>query len=278
MDWTGQLLLVFGLMILFMTIGVPVAFSMGLAALTGIVSFLGPAAAMQMANIAFERGTNDEFIVVPLFILMAGVISHSGIAEAMFQAANKWFNRVPGTLAVSTLATSTAFAAVSGSSPATAATVGIFAVPEMLRHKYPTWMAVGSVSAGGTLGILIPPSLNMVIYGIITETSIGKLFIAGILPGLFISLLLILYTIYSAARDTRRGAVYVQTQRVTWTERFAALRGMLGVVLLFLLVIGGIYSGAVTPTESAALGAAGAIVLALFYRKLTWSQFREALR
>lgn len=264
-------------MLVLVFLGVPVAFSMGLVAAVGIVTTLGPSSLMQMANIAFGNGTDNVFIVVPLFILMAGIISHSGIAEAVFNAASKWFNWVPGSLAVSTLLTSTAFAAVSGSSPATAATVGIFAVPEMIRNRYPRWMAVGSVAAGGTLGILIPPSINMVIYGIITETSIGKLFLAGIIPGLVLALILILFTVYHSARLGRAGAVFAQKHHVSWVERFSSLRGVIGVVLLFILVIGSIYAGVATPTEAAAVGAGGAIAIAVFYRKLSLPKFKEAL-
>ncbi|NQW85100.1 MAG: TRAP transporter large permease [Alcaligenaceae bacterium] len=258
--WLGLTLILFAFLLVFMTIGIPVAFSMGITATIMVFLFLNPAMLIQMARMSFVVSTSHLFLVAPLFVLMAGVVSHSDIAERSYLAATKWFNRVPGALPVSTIVACSAFAAISGSSPATAAAIGYASIPEMLRHGYSKRMAVGVVAAGGTLGILIPPSVVMVIYGILTETSIGSLFIAGIVPGLFLAALMITYVILESMRE---GTAKPLNIRVTWAERFSSLTGIWPVLLLFLIVMGSIYSGLATTTEAAALGALGALLLTI---------------
>jgi C4-dicarboxylate transporter DctM subunit len=258
--WLGLTLILFAFLLVFMTIGIPVAFSMGITATIMVFLFLNPAMLIQMARMSFVVSTSHLFLVAPLFVLMAGVVSHSDIAERSYLAATKWFNRVPGALPVSTIVACSAFAAISGSSPATAAAIGYASIPEMLRHGYSKRMAVGVVAAGGTLGILIPPSVVMVIYGILTETSIGSLFIAGIVPGLFLAALMITYVVVESMRE---GTAKPLNIRVTWSERFVSLTGIWPVLLLFLIVMGSIYSGLATTTEAAALGALGALLLTI---------------
>jgi len=274
MTWYFAAILLFSMLLLFLCVGVPIAFSLGLTSAVGTVLLLGPDALIQLANTAFGQGSNNLFIVAPLFIFMAALLSYSGVAQQAFEAAYRWLNRLPGALASSSILACTVFASISGSSPATAATIGRIAMPEMLRHGYNKRMAAGVVAAGGTLGILIPPSVVMIIFGIITETSIGLLFIAGILPGLLISSLMILCT--STAAYIRPGLAPAGPE-FTWGERFSSLKGLWGIILLFLLVIGSIYLGIATPAESAAIGAGGALLLALALRRLTWPQFIEAL-
>jgi C4-dicarboxylate transporter DctM subunit len=260
MEWYKLSLVVFGVLLLLLLIGMPVAFAMGLAAAACASFFIGPHLLLQIGRIAFEVSTNHLFLVAPLFVMMAALVSHSDIAEKAFVAATKWFNWVPGALPVSTVVASTTFAAISGSSPATAAAIGYMAVPEMMRHGYSRRLAVGVVAAGGTLGILIPPSVVMVIYGIMTETSIGSLFIAGIVPGLLFALLMVGYVVYHSLRE---GSAATLPAQVGWGERFRATRGIWPILLLFLIVMGAIYTGLTTPTEAAALGAAGALLLTL---------------
>ena len=258
--WLGLTLILFAFLLVFMTIGIPVAFSMGITATSMVLLFLNPAMLIQMARMSFVVSTSHLFLVAPLFVLMAGVVSHSDIAERSYLAATKWFNRVPGALPVSTIVACSAFAAISGSSPATAAAIGYASIPEMLKHGYSKRMAVGVVAAGGTLGILIPPSVVMVIYGILTETSIGSLFIAGIIPGLLLATLMISYVIVESMREGTAKPIAVL---VTWRDRFTSLQGIWPVMMLFLIVMGSIYSGLATTTEAAALGALGALLLTI---------------
>ncbi len=258
--WLGLTLILFSFLLVFMAIGVPVAFAMGVTATIMVFIFLNPAMLIQMARMSFVVSTSHLFLVAPLFVLMAGVVSHSDIAERAYLAATKWFNRVPGALPVSTIAACSAFAAISGSSPATAAAIGYASIPEMLKHGYSKRMAVGVVAAGGTLGILIPPSVVMVIYGILTETSIGSLFMAGIIPGLFLAALMIGYVIIESMREGTAKPIEVL---VTWGDRFTSLKGIWPVMLLFLIVMGSIYTGLATTTEAAALGALGALLLTI---------------
>lgn len=275
--WTGTAM--FALLMVFLVIGVPVAFSMGLAGIIGVYAFLSPNMLVQLGRLSFDVASNHLFTVAPLFILMAGLVSHSDIAEKAYRAATKWLHWMPGSLAVSTVAAATLFSAISGSSPATAAAIGSTAVPQMLKNGYDKRLSVGTVAAGGTLGILIPPSVVMILFGIITETSIGDLFTAGILPGLLLSALMMAYVILYSRR---RPPAPVSGQSVpggspTWSERFASLRGIWAIVLLFVAVMGAIYAGIATPTEAAAIGAATALLLTLPRKGMGWSGLNKVL-
>lgn len=256
--WTGTLMFV--LLIGFVLIGMPVAFALGFTGSVMVYFFMNPSMLFQLARTSFEIASTHLFIVAPLFILMAGLVSQSDVAEKAFHAATKWLNWLPAPLAISTVAAATMFSSISGSSPATSAAIGYTSVPEMLKQGYDKRLSVGVVAAGGTLGILIPPSVVMVIYGIITETSIGALFAAGLIPGLMLSALLMLYVVLF---NRRHPVVPRDAGIVTWNERFTSLRGIWPIVLLFVAVIGAIYTGIATPTESAALGALAALVLTL---------------
>lgn len=261
MEWYWLTLTTFGILIFFMVIGVPVAFAMGITGTIMVMLFLSPNMLVQMARVSFSVSTNYIFLVAPLFIFMAGLVSHSDIAYRAYLAATKWFNWLPGALPVSTVIACAAFAAISGSSPATAAAIGYSSVPEMMRHGYSKRLAVGVVAAGGTLGILIPPSVVMIIYGVLTETSIGALFIAGIIPGLFFAGLMAFYVIVVSMKGEASQATRIT---VTWKERFDSMRGIWQIMLLFIIVMGAIYTGVATATEAAALGAAGALALVIF--------------
>lgn len=270
--WTGASL--FAMLLGFLVIGVPVAFSLGLAGIAACYLFLSSNMLVQLGRTAFDVSSTHLFIVAPLFILMAGLVSQSDVAERAFRAATKWLNWLPGPLALSTVSSATMFSAISGSSPATAAAIGYTAVPEMLRHGYDRRLSVGTVAAGGTLGILIPPSIVMIIFGIITETSIGDLFAAGIIPGILLSLMLMAYVgIYCK----RYPPLHAKASIVTWGERFSSLQGIWAIVLLFVAVMGVIYSGIATPTEAAAIGAAAALVLTLPRRGMGLSGLSRVL-
>ena len=267
MEWYYTGLLLFAILIGYLVIGVPVAFSLGLAGITGVYLFLSPKLIFQLARISFDVASTQLFVVAPLFILMAGVVSQSDIAEKTFTAATKWLNWMPGSLGVSTVAAATMFSAISGSSPATAAAIGYTAVPEMLRHGYDKRFAAGIVAAGGTLGILIPPSIVMIIYGIITETSIGALFAAGIVPGLVFSGLLMCYVMFRSRNQSRNESDAI----VTWSDRFHSLPGIWPIILLFCIVMGAIYTGIATPTEAAGFGATAGLFLTLWRKGMGWT-------
>jgi C4-dicarboxylate transporter DctM subunit len=261
MDWIGLTFILFGILFVLLLIGIPVAFAMGMTASIMVVTFLSPNMLVQIARVSFSVSTTHLFLVAPLFVLMAALVSHSDIAEKSFRAATKWLSWMPGALPASTVVACTGFSAISGSSPATAAAIGYAAVPEIRKAGHSKRLAVGVVAAGGTLGILIPPSVVLVIYGILTETSIGSLFIAGILPGLLLAALMVAYTVVYSIREGTARAFEI---RPTWPERFSALKGIWAILLLFVIVMGAIYTGIATTTEAAALGAAGALLLTVF--------------
>jgi tripartite ATP-independent transporter DctM subunit len=215
----------------------------------------------------YETGRNYTLSVVPLFILMGTFVARAGIAQELFRAAYTFIGHLRGGLAMATVLACAGFGSICGSSIATAATMAKVAYPSMKRFHYSDRLAAGAIAAGGTLGIMIPPSTLMVIYGVFTETNIGKMFAAGILPGILGALLLCLAVQWSCWRDPHAGP---SGERTGWRERFASLRGIWPVAVLFVFVIGGIYGGLFTATEGAGMGAFGAMVFALWRRALNW--------
>ncbi len=262
------------LLIIIIGIGTPIGFGLGFLGLIGILLFLNLGNLYQIAEIAANTGTNMFMIALPLFVLMAEIVSFSGVGDDMYTAAHRWLSWLPGGLAISSIATCTGFAAICGSSPATAATIGLISIPEMIKRGYSRYLAIGSVAAGGTLGILIPPSITMVIYGVITEVSIGKLFIAGIIPGIILATIL---SLAIAIAVKLRPGLAPRVEGVTWKERFNSLKRIWAFVVLAISIIGTIYTGIATPTEAAAIGATFAIIISLIYRRLTIKSIHGAL-
>lgn len=256
-------------------LGLPLALSMIVAGVTGIGLTLGwfPAFA-SVSQTIFETGFNYSLSVVPLFVLMGSFVVRAGMAKELFDAAHAFVGHRRGGLAMASIMACGGFGAICGSSVATAATMSRVAFPEMKRYGYSTELASGAIAAGGTLGILIPPSTMMVIYGIATETNIGKLFIAGILPGLLAIVLLCLAVVFITARNPSAGP---PAPRRSYAQRMQTLRPVWAVVALFALVIGGIYGGLFTATEGAGVGASGAFLFALLKRRLTWAVLEEVL-
>jgi len=246
---------------------IPLALAMAIAGLAGLGLMRGwqPAFA-STSQVIFETGLAYVLSVIPLFILMGNLVARAGMARELYTAANAFVGHRKGGLAMASIIASGGFGSICGSSIATAATMTRVAYPEMKRHGYKDTLATGAIASGGTLGILIPPSTILVIYGIITETDIGKLFIAGILPGLVAIICLCLAVVYITWRDPLAGP---PAERFNWAQRLAAVRGIWGVGLLFVLVIGGIYGGVFTATEGAGVGAAGAFFFALVRGALT---------
>jgi tripartite ATP-independent transporter DctM subunit len=220
-----------------------------------------------------QYGTHFLFIILPLFIFMAEVMFFTGIGDEAFNAAHKWLGRLPGGLCMAGVVACGIFAAVCGSSTATAATIGLVAMPGLMDRGYAKDLSAGSLAAGGTLGILIPPSGIMILYGIITETSIGDLFIAGFIPGIMMVALFCLYILFRAVIKPEAAP---PLPGVSWSERFSSLIPIWAVIVVMLVILGGIYAGVATPTEVAALGAFITTLFALGRGKLSWSNLRES--
>ena len=254
---------------------VPMAFSMGIVGFAGVAYMLSfNAAAAMIGQITYETGLSYTLSVIPLFILMGNFVVRARMSDELYHAAYTFLGHLRGGLAMSTVIACAGFGAICGSSIATAATFTKVSYPSMRKYGYKDELAAGSIAAGGTLGILIPPSVIMVIYGIMTETSIGKLFIAGIIPGLVATALLCLAVLWITKRDPAAGP---PAEPHSWAERMEALKYVWPVIALFVLVIGGIYVGAFTATEGAGIGAGGAFLFALARRALTWRVLFEVL-
>jgi tripartite ATP-independent transporter DctM subunit len=263
-----EALLGFGAVFLLALLRVPLAFAMGLVGLVGLGLMRGwPPTFANAAQVVYDTGFAYTLSVVPLFILMGNFVARAGLAQELFRAAYAFIGHLRGGLAHATVLACAGFGAICGSSIATAATMGKVAYPPMKQLGYADPLATGVIAAGGTLGIMIPPSTILVIYGIVTETSIGKLFAAGVLPGLLSAALLMACVAWITWRDPSAGPA---GPRSPWAERGRALARIWGVLLLMGVVLGGIYGGVFTATEGAGIGAAGAFFFALARRALTW--------
>lgn len=262
---------------------IPLGVAMGMVGVVGfgyvqVAEFGNPrgwdAVLNMISQVAFETGLSYSLSVVPLFILMGNFITEAGLSAQLYRASNAFLGHFKGGLALATVVSCGAFSAVCGSSMATAATMSKVAMPSMRKYNYADGLASGSIAAGGTLGILIPPSVILVIYGIMTETDIGKLFIAGLLPG-FIGIVLYMaavsITVHLKPKAGPAG------EKANWSERLAAIKHVWAICLLFVVVMGGIYTGVFTPTEAAGIGASGAFFIALVRRKMTFKGFTHTL-
>jgi tripartite ATP-independent transporter DctM subunit len=258
-------------------IGMPIAFAMMFVGFSGVTYLCGVNAALPMvARTVYEVSSYYPYTVIPLFIVMGGFAGSSGMTGELYNAFDKWLRRLPGGLAIATIGACAGFAAVSGSSVATAATMGTVALPEMKRYNYHPRLATGSIAAGGTLGFLIPPSIGFIVYGMLTEQSIGKLLIAGIFPGVLLALAYILIVV--ALVKMNPSLAPVSPESVPWGDKFASLLGVWEPLAVFLLVMGGIYGGFFTPTEAGAIGATILFLIALIKRKLNRQNLVEALQ
>ena len=256
---------------------VPIAYAMGIVGIVGYAYMRDwnwlVASAMVQTKI-YETGRNYTLSVVPLFILMGSFVTRAGMSEELFRAAYTFIGHLRGGLAMATVWASAGFGGICGSSIATTATMAKVAYPSMKRFGYADQLAAGTVAGAGTLGIMIPPSTIMVIYGVFTETNIGKLFMAGILPGILGAILLCLAIQYTTWRHPTWGP---RGPRSSWRERGSALKDVWAVAVLFLFVMGGIYGGLFTATEGAGMGAVGALTFAVSRRALTWRTLYDAL-
>jgi len=265
----------FFILIALMFLRIPVGFVMAAVGLFGFGYLVSWEAAQNLiARDFFSIFNSYNLTVIPLFVLMGQLAHHAGISGRLFNAAHKFMGHLRGGLAIATIGACAAFSAICGSTSATAATMASVALPEMKKYNYDPALATGVVAAGGSLGILIPPSTIFIVYGIMTEQSIGKLFMAGILPGILLSLLFIVTILIWT---WLRPELVTPSPKSTWKEKLASLAGVIETFILFLSVMGGLFVGFFTPTEAAAVGAAGTLIIALVGRNLSWKGFLQAL-
>jgi len=263
-----------GVLLILMMLGLPIAICMGLIAVLGTWYLMGPSVAMNgISSVLWDKSYDFVLSTIPMFVLMGYFVYFSGISKELFDTFKACFGRVRGGLALAVIAACGVFAAATGSSVAAAATMGVICLPELEQSRYDKRLAAGAVAAGGTLGILIPPSTVLIIYGILTEQSIGTLFIAGIIPGI----LLAFFFMVTVVIVTRMKPHFAPKPEKQVVFRLKDIKGVGGILLLFVVVIGGIYLGVMTPTEAAGVGACGAFFIALFRKKLTFKKSVFAL-
>ncbi|MDR1206221.1 MAG: TRAP transporter large permease [Peptococcaceae bacterium] len=298
-----QLLFIISLLLIGIALGCPVMAAIGCTAVISMMTFMGENFFGKFASIAYEQGISPNQLIAPLFILMAEFLARGGIAEDLFTVLNMVTKRIKGGLALATTLACTVFAALCGSSPATAAAVGRIATSAMTKRRYRKDFAIGTVAGGGTLGIMIPPSITLVSFGILTETSIAKLLIAGLIPGLMLSLLMIISIVIrvrlnpaligelkpdvleSGAYDANAYAVDLKTavddSEMLSSDDARVKRIVIQIIpafVLIILVLGSMYRGIATPTESAGIGAIGAFILVAVQKRLDKNMFAESLK
>jgi tripartite ATP-independent transporter DctM subunit len=262
---------------LLLFLGMPIAFALMLVGFAGVGYLASVGAALPVvARTVYETTSYYPYTVIPLFIVMGGFAFTSGMTQDLYAAFDKWLRRLPGGLGVATIAACAGFAAVSGSSVATAAAMGTVAFPEMKRFSYHPRLATGCIAAGGTLGFLIPPSIGFVVYGMLTEQSIGKLLVAGVVPGILLALSFIIIVILMVKLNPALAPI--SPEPVTRKEKISSLLKIWEPAVLFLLVMGGIYAGFFTPTEAGAIGATVLLFVALVKRRLNWTNLVGALQ
>jgi C4-dicarboxylate transporter DctM subunit len=261
-------------LVIVMGVGIPVSASLMLVALVlgGLYSPLPIIKAI--AEISWTVSNDFILVAVPLYVLMGEILMRSGISERMYAAIVQWVSWLPGGLMPANIGFCAMFAATSGSSVATAATIGTVAIPEIEKRGYHEPLFLGSIAAGGTLGILIPPSVNLILYGALTNTSIPQLYLAGFVPGILLALLFVLVIVVFCMLDPKKGGRKVET---TWANRIAVLPDLIPPLVIFFVVIGTIYTGFATPTESAALGVVCALGLAAIRKRLTWTAIIQSI-
>lgn len=260
------------LLLLLLVMGLPVAFSLGMAGVAGMLLFIGGDGALAQLPIIGYKSLDDFVLTaVPLYILMSQILLTGKVGNDLFELANKWLRHLPGGLGIATVMACAVFAAITGSSVACAVTIGAIAIPEMLARGYERSLVLGAVAAGGTLGILIPPSIPMILYGAITDESIGKLFMSGVVPGAILTVLFIMIVVYRSRNLPREAAA-------SWDERISALKKSFWGLLLPVIVVGGIYTGIFTPTEAAGIGTVYSLIITFgIYRTLSLKDMPEIL-
>ncbi len=281
MSPTTQGVIVLVVTLLMLLSGVPVAFGLGAISIVFLLIFQG-FDSMHVVAETFYSGLNDFTLVsIPMFVMMGAAIGSSPAGKDLYEALDRWLYRLPGGLVISNLGACAIFAALTGSSPACCAAIGKMGIPEMRRRGYPDEIATGSICAGGTLGILIPPSVTFILYGIATETSIGRLFIAGVLPGLMLTGLFMLWSIFAIWRSGFRS--HAADFRYSWRQKFASVPKIAPFIFIIVGVMYALYGGVATPSEAAGVGAALCLTLAIVIYRLwqpneIWQVLRDTMR
>lgn len=263
-----------GLLLLLFLLRMPVAFAMTFVGLAGFAYLAAPGPALSLlAHDIFEQFSSYPLSVIPMFILMGTFAFASGISRRLYETNYTWVGQLRGGLTMATVLACAGFAAICGSTAATAATMGKIALPEMRKYNYDDTLATGTVAAAGTLGILIPPSTILIVYGILTEESIGKLFIAGVVPGFLLTLFFVATVVLLCARNPDIGPPGVPT---SWKTKLRATTGIIETLILFMLAIGGLFLGWFSPTQAGAIGAGGALLIGIVRGQFNWRAFLEA--
>ena len=268
------LLIMFASLVGLLLTGLPLAFTLGALALVFTITLWGPAALSVTVLNLFDTMQSESLLAIPLYVMMASVLQRSGVIESLYKAMELWSRRLPGGLAVGTIAICTIIAAMTGIVGATVAAMGMLALPSMLKRNYQPELAIGTICAGGTLGILIPPSVITIVYAVTAQASIGQMFIAGVVPGLLLASLYIGYIVLRAALNPTIAPRPEENEGITWAMRIAALKSLILPMLIIVGVLGTIYMGIATPTEAAAVGVALAFVSALIERRFGWELLR----
>ncbi|KJS88140.1 MAG: C4-dicarboxylate ABC transporter permease [Peptococcaceae bacterium BICA1-8] len=266
---------ILGLLALFLGTTIWVGLSLFLVGMAAFSLFTGSPPFLILNNILWNSTSSSTMMALPLFIFMGEILFRSKISENLFKGLSPWLNNLPGSLIHVNIVACTLFAAVSGSSAATTATVGKITLPELMKRDFDKALCLGSLAGAGTLGFLIPPSMMMLVYGIVAEVSIGKLFIAGVLPGLILASAFSGYTILRCIKNPSLAPV--REVEYTWTDRLETIPQLLPVIGLIVLVLGSIYTGWATPSEAAAVGVVGALIFAGLSRSLNFNVFRESV-
>jgi len=262
--------------LLLLFLGMPVFGALGSASIVGILLIQGTRGLGAAPGVIYDRLAVFPLVAVPLFILMGEIIFHSGIGGDIFTATNRWLNRLPGSMGMASVAACAIFSALCGVSVAGAATIGSFAIPEMIKRNYNKSLATGCVAASGGLALLIPPSVALILYGVVGDESVGRLFVAGILPGLVLAAMMMGYIFLIGVFYP--DAAPKNPDDVTWKMRLESLARIWPVMILILLVLGSIYKGIATPTEAAAVGCVGALVIAGLRKQLSFQILKTILR
>jgi tripartite ATP-independent transporter DctM subunit len=268
--------LIFTALVAGLLTGLPLVFILG--GLSVIFNFflLGPSSLFMVSSKAYGVMNNFILTSIPLFVFMGILLQHSGIAEALFEMMHKWVGGIKGGLAMGTIVICTLFAAMSGISGAATVTMGVIALPSMLKHHYHKDITVGSIAAGGALGILIPPSVLMIVYGVFAGESIGALFAGGVIPGFILAFMYIIYIAVRSYLNPTVGPAVPKEDRATWKEKLVSLKAVILPIMLIFLVLGVIFKGIATATEAAAIGAIGALLCAAISKRLTWEIFKQS--
>lgn len=261
-------------LLILLAISVPIAAVMGVLGLA-LNQFFSPMPLyLAMGEILWNASSEYILIAIPLFVMLGEILLRSGIAERVYNAIAQWLSWLPGGLMHANIGTCTMFAATSGSSVATAATVGVVAMPQIEKRGYDERLFLGTLAAGGTLGILVPPSINFILYGLLTNTSVPRLYLAGMIPGVILASLFILYILLSCLITRAKGGEKMDT---SWRRRFIVLKDLIAPLFIFFVVVGSIYAGWATPTEAASLGVLAALALSAWERRLTIAMMRSVL-